>query len=104
MSEVTINHAGSGDNTLVAAAPGYKYQVRKLFLGVNAVVSIKFMSGANNLTGLMAMASGEKFSLEQAHQTSAPWLTTNNNEALILNLSGAVQVSGRLIYDKVETA
>lgn len=101
MAELTINHAASGNNTLLAAVSGFKYKVRKLFLCTNASVNIKFMSGANDLTGAMAMALGEKLILDPDDD---PWFTTNNNEALILNLSAAVQVSGRLIYDRVEAA
>jgi hypothetical protein len=98
--EVLIDTAASGDTTLLAAASGYVYKVRQLFLVATGAVAVKFKSGSNSLTGAMALAANAQLILPQGFYKD-PWITTNNNEALIINLGGAVQVGGRIVLDKV---
>ena len=90
-----INIAGAGDNTIIAA-PGanIKIKIVKMLFVCTAAVAVTFRSGANNLTGAMSFGvsgglgyDGDLYPLEM-----------NPNEAFIINLSGAIQVSGFAEY------
>jgi hypothetical protein len=94
-----VSAALSGDNTLLAATANTRYLIRRMFLSAAAGVSILFKSGSNNLTGAIPLVANEKVQLDEPYPNIEPWLTTNTNEAFILNLSGAVAVTGWLIYD-----
>jgi hypothetical protein len=96
MPEAIINVNTSGDNTIVAAVSGKAYLVRQVFLVPAADVSLIFKSGATLLTGAMAFVGNTVWTLPY---TPAGWFVTNSNNALVLNLSGNVQVGGRVIYD-----
>lgn len=96
--EVLIDTAAIGDTTLLAGATGFRYKVRQLFLVPLTAVSVTFKSGSNKLTGAMGLAATSVFTLDYADEA---WMTTNTGEALIINLGTAIQVSGRLVLDKV---
>ena len=96
--ELIIDTAASGDTTLLAASSGYIYRVRQLFLVAAVAVAVKFKSGANSLTGAMTIATNGQLILQYQ---ALPWMTTNNNEAFVINLGAAIQVGGRIVIDKV---
>ena len=92
----TIDTASSGDNTIVAAVSGEKISVFRLWLWSNGTVSVTIKDGAGtNLAGAMALVaqSDPKWPLSEE-----PWFTTTAGNAFILNLSDAIQVSGRVYY------
>ena len=92
-----INTASSGDNTIVAAVSGEKVQVWKIFFWVNGTVSVTIKDGAStSLTGAMAMVAQNEF-YKRLDET-IPWFTTTAGNALVINLSGAIQISGRVYY------
>lgn len=95
LTSAQVNAAGAGDNTLVAGIAGQTIRLWKIFLVVNAAVNIQFKSGATTLTPVMNMLANGSFVLDFDGE---PWLVTAVADALILNLSAAVQVSGRLYY------
>jgi len=101
IERVVISGATSGDNTLVAAAAdGIKTKVLALYLRVAGAVNIRFESGAGGtaLTGVMTFnAAGEYLDWPQA-MPGYHWIETAANTLLNMELSGAVQVSGILIY------
>ena len=97
--EVAINCVASGDNTLVTGTAGQTVRVYGFFLMVNGAVSLKWKDGASTdfhpaLPFLAQGASWEKDPMGR------PWFTTSGGNALVLNLSAGVQVSGRLYYTK----
>ena len=92
-----INTASAGDNQLVAAQGlSATIYVVSFALVVSGAVSLQWKSAANNKSGAMAFGSNGGYAL--AGSVSAPVLAMNSNEALILNLSGAVQTSGHYCY------
>jgi hypothetical protein len=97
LTSASISVASSGANELVSATGGQTTKVYAIFLVVAAAVNIKFQSAATDLTGLMTMTASGSLVLDNSGE---PWFTTATNEAFNLNLSGAVQVSGRIYYVK----
>lgn len=97
ITSATINIVASGDNTIVAAVSARKISVWKIFFWVNGTVSVTIKDGAStNLTGAMAMVAQNQFN-KWLDETS-PWFVTTAGNALVINLSGAIQVSGRVYY------
>lgn len=96
-----VDHAASGDNTLVAAVTGKKIRVVAFLLVAAGTVTARFESGAGGtaLTGQMSMGSGSRIS---APYNPAGWLETVAGQLLNLELSGAVSVDGMLGYVLVE--
>jgi len=92
-----IDHAVSGDNTIVATVTGKRIKVYVVVLVVSGAVNCKWKSGFNDLSGDMNFdGKGEGYG--QAVQPPAFLLATNAGEALILNLSAAVAVDGYVSY------
>lgn len=99
LTEVAINAASSGDNSLVALTAGQIIRVWAFWLKVDgaAGVSLKFRSGTTDLHP--ALPFNDKDGWVLGFQ-SRPWFTCTIAEALQMNLSAAIQVSGRLYYTK----
>ena len=101
IQRAAINAATSGDNTVIAAAgSGLKIKILGLVLVVTGDVDVRFESGAGGtaLTGVISLAAdGNGFVLPMA-QHGSHWLETTANALLNLELSGAVQVSGCIVY------
>lgn len=94
-----IAASSSGDNTLVAAVASQRIYVVGLFLSVNGAVNVKLKSASTDLTGLFyGQTAGNGIVLPHAGDRGAYWARTAVNEALNLNLSGAVAVGGLLVY------
>jgi hypothetical protein len=93
-----ISGASAGNNTVLSAVAGKKFHVYHLTVVVNAAVGVKFVSGTTDLTGVMSFSGqGEGFS-ESVTPPAELLVSANAGEAFIMNLSGAVQVSGFLSY------
>ena len=96
LTGASINAAASGDNTLVAAVGGQTVRVFKIFLTAASAVNIQFKDGAGtDLTGLITLTAGGSVVLDF---DTRPWFLTSAGNAFILELSSAVQVSGRIYY------
>lgn len=96
LTEIAVDCASSGDNTLIAAVANRRIRVYRGFLIAASSVAATVKDGAStSLTG--AMTIGSAF---WSYDTR-PWFTTTAGNAFILNLGGAVQVSGRLYYIQV---
>jgi hypothetical protein len=95
-----INAAALGNTQLVAGVATKKLRVLSFRYVADADVSVKFRSAtAGDLTG--AMATGAKGGGGGAAFSSAGHFETVAGEALQINLSGNVQVSGHLAYVEV---
>lgn len=101
ISRAAISAASSGDNTIVAAAAaGIKIKVLAVLLVVSGDVDVRFEDGAGGtaLTGVISLAAdGNGFVLPLAFP-GFHWLETSAATLLNLELSGAVQVSGCIVY------
>ena len=92
-----IDHATSGDNTIVAAVTGKKIRVLAITLVSAGTVTARFESGAGGtaLTGQMTLAVNSGFSISCGQLGC---FETAAGSLLNLELSGAVSVDGFLTY------
>ena len=92
-----IDHAVSGDNTIIAAVTNKKIRVIALFLVAAAAVTVRFESGAGGtaLTGQMQLAANGGMVLPL---NEAGWFQTAASALLNMELSGATSVDGGIVY------
>ena len=101
VKRVVIDHATSGDNSIVAAVTGKRIKVLGLVMVAAGAVTARFESAAGGtaLTGQMSLITGTPIvlplDLEVGHFETAA------GAALNLELSGAVSVDGVLTYVEV---
>jgi hypothetical protein len=96
----TISASASGNTTLVAAVTSKKIRVLQYRFQAGADVDVKFRSAsAGDLTG--AMSAGAKGGGGGAAYCPVGLFETTSGEALQINLSSAVQVSGHLVYAEI---
>ena len=94
--EVPLTPATSGDATIIAGVANQTIRVFAWWFSVGGAVNVTWKDGtvpfhpAIPLTALGASWSQDPM--------GRPWLTTTLGNALVLNLSANVQVSGRLYY------
>ncbi|HEX8266970.1 MAG TPA: hypothetical protein VF596_16330 [Pyrinomonadaceae bacterium] len=93
-----IDVASSGDNTLVAAVSGRRIKVLDYTFVCSGTVNAKFRSNSTDLTGAMAFVANSGIASAKGSISQGAILATQSGEALKLNLSSAVQVSGHLTY------
>jgi len=98
-STVSISAIGIGDNTIVAAVAGLKVRLLEWYLTAAGAVVVKWKDGAGtDLTGPMSLVAGGALVVPPPFgQPQQGWHSTSPGNALILNLSAAVQVSGGAI-------
>lgn len=95
----SIDVASSGDNTLVAADGTKKIKVLSYVIVADAAVTARWKSGAaTNLSGAMSLAANGTLVAPASAPAAGHWLETAVNQALVLNLGGAVGVRGHLSY------
>lgn len=94
-----IDVAASGDNTIVAADASNKIKVTDYSIVCDAAVAARWKSGAGtNLSGAMSFAANGGI---MAAAGAGRWLfETAVNQALVLNLGGAVGARGHATYFK----
>lgn len=95
--QASISVAGSGDNTVVASVSAKQIKVVSYTFGVVTAVNTTWKSGAaTTLSGAIPFAANGGIAISS--RSNEPLLVTTSGQALVLNLSGAVQVSGHLSY------
>jgi hypothetical protein len=94
-SRLTISVAASGDTALVAAATGLRCRAHGLRLSVAGAVIVQIKAGSTVLEVFNFAAAGTMAPLVLRFQH---YYETAANQALNINLSGAVQVNGVLEY------
>lgn len=98
ITQLQINFAASGDNTLVSAVPGRIIRVHKVFLVGAGASNVRFWNGASvdvdPLSGQMNFASGWAIAIDIDDFT----MITTAGKALVFASSAAVQVGGWLKY------
>lgn len=95
LTGIAIDIAAMGNNTIVAAVINQTIRVFKLFLVATSAVNVLFRSSDTDFTPAIPLTAGGSIVLD--FDTRA-WFTTGTNKSFIINLSAAVQVSGRLYY------
>ncbi len=93
----SIQTNSSGDTTIVPAVAGKRIRVVSVAIVAGGNVSVRFKSGATWITGTMVF--GQSGGL--AHSFEGGLFQTNVGEALIINLSAAVQVGGYIVYEEI---
>jgi len=101
VKSVAISFTTTGDNTIVAAVAGKLITVVALLLVSTGTTNITVKDGAANLlSGAMPLAAGIPLVLN-VDPTVDWYQTTSAANALVLNQSGAVQISGTVWYVQV---
>ena len=96
-----ITGAASGNNTLVAALTGTRIRVLALHVQAAGDVTVRFEDGASGtaLTGVMSVNAESGITLPYC---GCGWFQTTAATLLNMELGGAVQVSGCLLYQKIK--
>jgi len=98
IAEAVIDTASSGDNTLVAAVTGQTIRLYKIVLYANAANTVILKDGASTkLMGNIDLPAKAGYVIDNDSSGHCPFTCTVSN-ALVLNLSAATQVSGRVWY------
>lgn len=92
-----INVAASGDTTIVAAVGEKTIRVLSIALVAAGSVVATFKSSETAITGPLPLATGQPLAIA----TGWGCFQTAPGEALALNLSGSVQVSGWIAYQAI---
>lgn len=95
LSGALISFATSGDNNIVAGVTAKVIKAYRLYIVVGGATNITIKDGSTALTGAMPFASNGSLVLDFS---GIPWYTTSAGNALVINSSAAVQVSGRVEY------
>ena len=92
-----LSFSSSGNNTAIAAATGQVISVYKIWFTVAGAVNVTFQDGASTaLSGAVVLtANGSSFF---AYYDGSPHWTTSPGNAFVMNLSGAVAVTGQVYY------
>lgn len=92
-----IDHATSGDNTIVSAVASKKIRVLAGVLVAAGTVNVRFESGAGGtaLTGVINLVANTGFVIPYVPVGN---FQTATNTLLNLELSGAVSVDGWIVY------
>lgn len=93
-----IDTATSGDQTIVAADGTKKVKLLSYALVASGTVAVRWKSASTNKSGAMSLIANTGISFGPTSPGQGHTLETAVNEALILNLSTNVQVSGHISY------
>ena len=99
-----IDISTSGDNVLVAAVAGFRIVLTSFEFVVGGAVNITWTSGTASSGSDLALSGPIPFGGtssppgDSKSENNRGWYSTNLGEALNMNLSAAVQVSGGLTY------
>lgn len=94
LTQAAVNISSSGDNTIVAAVASQSTRVHGLLLVADTPVDVTVKTGTTSRSGPMRLGA-----LYLPPGSTEALYKTANNEAFILNLSAAVQVSGTIWYE-----
>lgn len=94
----TIAASSSGNNQIVAAVASKKIRVLSYVLVAAGTVAVKWRSASTDKTGAMPFVANTGVSV---NFSPVGHLETVANEALNLNLDGAVSVAGSVVYVEV---
>jgi hypothetical protein len=90
--------SSSGSNEIVAADAQHRIKVVSYVLVADSAVTAQWKSGTTALSGAMSLAANG--GVAATSQPNAPFFATAKDEALNLDLGGAVGVNGHIAYVK----
>jgi len=94
--QVTIEISASGDNQIIATpGSGHRIQIVHLDLLARDIVDVRLLSDAVQLSGLMNLQAGQEFVFNAQDGFT---LSCEGNDAFVINLNGAVSVSGSVSF------
>lgn len=97
-NNVAISIASSGDNTVIAAPTQGYIAIDNINFVSSAAVSVKLIRGTTDLTGVYSLTANQGFTQENVTGHQDGVITCLPGDAFIINLSGAIQVSGFCKY------
>lgn len=95
-----IDTAASGDSTIIAAVVGKKITILRWYFQAASAVNAKFTDGAAG-TALLPLQTLLASQTVSGSYCPVGHFQGSTNTAFVLNLSGAVQVSGYVVYVEV---
>jgi hypothetical protein len=95
--ESDLNAASSGDNQIILARDDRRVKVWKMWLVANGAVNVKFRSGTNDLNAFAVPLTTQGSNMTFAYDDEPYW-TCNKGENFVINLSGTVQITGRIYF------
>lgn len=95
LTPFVINTASSGNIVLAAGSSGKTVRLYRLVLFVNGLTNITFEDAATPLSGPIQLNNGGNITLDFSGE---PWYVSSSGNALNINSSNAVQVSGTAWY------
>lgn len=98
LKNAVISIATSGDNIVITAPSRGYIAVDNLNLVPDAAVGLKLISGTTDLSGVYSLTSNQGFYMDNSFGNQDGVITCKNEEALIINLDGAIQCSGFIRY------
>ncbi len=98
LRKVPINVAAGGPTVLVAGVAGKRISVYKVWYVAAADVNTKFVDGTVDFHPAITIKANGSFVLDYDRE---PWFSAAPGNDFVINLSGAVQVSGVLYYTQV---
>jgi hypothetical protein len=96
--QVAISCASAGDNTLIAAPSKGRITIDHIHAIPEGSTTITVKHGSTAFTGVENYDPQQAFTLENADGSYEGIFTCGFQEALVLNLGSAVQVSGYIKY------
>lgn len=100
---LALSGASSGANNVIAAVSGQTIRVYAFWATAAGAVTLQWRDGATTaLSGIATMATGVTVSFPPTAVGNGllPIFTLTAGNALNMNLGGAVQVSGQLLYSQ----
>jgi hypothetical protein len=95
---IAIDISSSGDN-IVIAAPSYGYiAIDHIDFIPTSAVGVKFITGTTEQSGTYPLDAKQALTIENPSIWQDGIINCNPGEAFIINLDGAVQVSGLVRY------
>jgi hypothetical protein len=99
--QADINIASSGDNTVITPNADQRVIIWKMWIVGNGAVNLTFKDGSTALNGSAIHLTADGSSMTFPFDGEPYWFTSTAGNAFKINLSGAVQVNGRIYYTLV---
>lgn len=94
-----INISSSGDTTSISAGGDGTYlAIDHIDLVPASAVTVQLKTGSTAYGGAYQLAANQHFVLQNVYGGQEGIITCGNNEAFVINLGSAVQVSGIIRY------
>ncbi len=98
LMKADINIATSGNNTVISAPTSGYIAIDHINFVPASAVDVQLKTGTTNYGGAYSLADKQAFTIENAINNDKGIITCGSGEAFVINLSGAVQVSGFIRY------